>query len=492
MIRNFNKLKYFTIFKYVSYLITGVGFIMVTPLLSLIFFPQEYELIKFFLFPGILTILIGGIGIFFLRKSEENTITIKEGAFIVTITWILTIFFSALPFYFGRGFLDHNFSFLDSLFESMSGWTTTGLSIALVESTPKIFLFWRSLMQAFGGAGLIVVMMSAIIGPEGSGLYEAEAREGRLVPNVIETTRIILKIYIGYLVLGTILYYLAGMNLFDAINHSMAVLSTGGFSTHSESIGYWDSISIEAVTIFLMFLGTTNFVTHYILLKGKIKKALNDIEIKFLGFLLVFFVPLLSFILFSELYNDFGRSIRISIFELTSALSTTGFSTVSYNDWPIAGVFLLVLFMLIGGGTSSTAGGIKLYRIAIILKNIYWNIKEKLYVKNAYFRRSVYRQGEIRIINDKNINQIFSFISMYIITFLVGVFIFVLNGYPLLDSMFEFASSLGTVGLSIGITSYEVPDVIKIVQIIGMGLGRLEFMAIIISISNVIKDIKNK
>ncbi|MGM0471432.1 MAG: TrkH family potassium uptake protein [Bacillota bacterium] len=490
--------KYDTILNYVGSLTIGIGIILFLPLFSLLFDMTDLDKIRYFIIPGLLAI---GLGLFLkkiFKKHEVVEISLREGAVIVALTWIIAVVFGALPFILGAATLDHNFTILDSVFEAMSGWTTTGLSMATEEATPTIYLLWRSIMQGVGGAGLIVIMLSAIIGPEGAGLYEAEGREGRLVPNVMETSRVILKIYGGYLFVGTLLYWVAGMNLFDSINHSIAALSTGGFSTRGASIGYWDSFAVEAVTYILMILGTTNFVTHYVLIKGKIKGFLNDIEFKFMIALFVFFIPTLSYILLTNLYDKVGRGVRVATFEVISALSTTGFSTVSYSDWLASGVgwgelavFLLVLLMLVGGGASSTAGGIKLYRIALLIKNAYWQIKEALYPDNAILRRSVSRQNRIRIIDNEHLQQVVGFVAMYLITFMLGSLVFLFNGYSLVESLFEFATALGTVGLSVGITGPDMPTSAKVVQIIGMWLGRLEFMAIIIAVSRLFKDINS-
>lgn len=491
------KRKYKTILYYLGNLTIGIGLIIFTPLSSLLFDFSDLNKIHYFIIPGFLAVLSGYIMRKMFKEHDGANITLREGAIIVTLTWIIAIFFGSLPFWLGRGVLSHNFTVLDSIFETVSGWTTTGLTMAVEEETPSIYLWWRSIMQGVGGAGLIVIMLSSIIGPEGSSLYEAEGRDKRLVPNVVKTTRVMLKIYGGYLIVGTLLYWLAGMELFHAANHSITALSTGGFSTKNGSIGHWDSVSIEIVTYILMILGTTNFATHYMLVKGKVKGFINDIEFKFMSFLFIFFIPLSAYILFNNLYESLGKSFRVGIFEVISALSTTGFSTVSYYEWLAAGeqwsvlvVFLLVLLMLVGGGTSSTAGGIKQYRIAILLKNIYWGIQKKIYPENAILRRSVIRRDKTQIIDDEQIQQIVSFTVLYLITFLVGTLVFLLNGYSLVRSMFEFGTALGTVGLDVGITGPDMPTSTKVAQILGMWLGRLEFMAIIIAFSQMFTEAK--
>ena len=170
-------------------------------------------------------------------------------------------------------------------------------------------------------------------------------------------------------------YIIAGMPWFDAVNHSIAAVSTGGFSTKALSIGYYDSVSIEFITTILMILGTINFAAHTVLLKGKAKEFFKIGEIKFLGFILFTFIPIVFYFCTINLFESISKAWRVAIFEVVSALSTTGFSTVGYTNWNGFGAFVLIIAMLIGGGTGSTAGGIKHYRVYVLLKSLWWNIK---------------------------------------------------------------------------------------------------------------------
>ncbi len=231
-------------------------------------------------------------------------------------------------------------------------------------------------MQLMGGAGLAVIALSSILPMQGMGLYMAEARSDQLLPHVQRSTQMIMKIYLGYITGGVILYYLVGMSLFDAINYSIAAISTGGFSTVQASIGHWNSIPVELVTIVLMFLGTINFATHFTLLQGKFKTFFRNGEIRLMGLLLLISIPLVSFVGLNGLYGNMGENVRNSVFQLVSALSTTGFGTIDFATCPIFANLFVIFFMLIGGGTGSTAGGIKQFRIYIVLKSIYWEIKQ--------------------------------------------------------------------------------------------------------------------
>jgi trk system potassium uptake protein TrkH len=486
MILNQLKKRYQLIIGYTGTMTVGIGIMLLLPLIVLFFYKNETHQAVNFLIPGILAIGFGFILRSINKNSNDVTLTIQEGGIIVIFTWFNAVIFSALPF-----ILSRQLNFTQAVFESVSGWTTTGLSVVDVTKTDNIFLFWRSLMQFFGGAGLAVIMLSAIAGPHGLGLYNAEARSDKLLPNVRRSTKLIVTIYSGYVLAGIILYVLFGMSWFDAVNHSMAALSTGGFSTKPGSIGDYNSFSIELVTIILMFLGTINFTAHYVLLKGEIRNFFRIGEIRFMFFLVAVITPLVSFISFNKLYDSLSESFRVGMFEVISALSTTGFSIAgSYKEWNSFSMFLLIILMIIGGGTGSTAGGIKQYRVYVMIKSLIWNIKQYLLPRNIVRENAIYRPEGEYYLKKNHIIDISNFIFLYMIIYLLGVLIFLFYGYSLQDSMFEFASSLGTVGLSIGITSPSVPKVVMWTQTIGMILGRLEFFVIFYSVLKIINDLK--
>lgn len=479
------KQRYELIIGYVGTIILGLGVALLLPLLLLPVYSFELGDMKFFIIPSILSIILGCIMRKNIKLARDATLTIQEGGVIVILSWIITIIVSALPF-----ILSGQLTFTQAIFESVSGWTTTGLSVVDVTKTSHMFLLWRSLMQFFGGAGLAVVMLSAIIGPHGLGLYEAEGRSDKLLPNVTRSTKLIMAIYSSYVLAGIILYIIAGMDWFGAINHSIAALSTGGFSTEVASIGAYNSLSIELITIVLMIAGTINFAAHFLLIRGRIKEFFRIGEIRFMFFLFSLAVPIIAFASLRHLYGSLSIGIRVSAFEIISALSTTGFSTVGYGDWDNFAVFILIILMIIGGGAGSTAGGIKQYRVYVMIKSLIWNIKGYFSPKNAVRENYIDRPEGKYYVTDKHVSQISNFITIYILIYIMGVLIMLAHGYSLKDSMFEFASSLGTVGLSVGVTSPDAPILVLWTQIFGMILGRLEFFVIFFAGIKMIKDSK--
>ena len=263
-------------------------------------------------------------------------------------------------------------------------------------------------------------MMSAIVSPVGVGISNAEGRSDQLVPHVRQSARLVLIIYVCYALAGTMAYRMAGMSLFDALNHSFAAVSTGGFSTRVESIGYWDSAAIEAVTLPLMILGNLSFVTAWMLWRGKLRAVVRNGEVR----VLVVLIPLSAaaiFLLTSRaLYPQIGKSIRVAVFETVTAITTTGFSTVSYGNWNAFGLFLLIILMLIGGGTCSTAGGIKQFRVYLLWKMLWWEIQRYLVPRTAVLERPIWEGNRRVFVDDARICQTMVFIFLYLATDALG------------------------------------------------------------------------
>lgn len=477
------KERYRQILHYCGLILLLSGVILFLPLISVFAYPGEIIYIKSFIIPAFSLMFLGLILWRFFYPSETIILNIQEGGVIVLVSWLLVMIFSSWPF---MKILDLNFTL--SFFEAVSGWTTTGLTVVDVTETPHVLLMWRSIMQFAGGAGFAIIMLTTIAGPVGSGMSIAEGRGSQLVPHVKESARRVIGIYTGYVLAGVIAYWIAGMNIFDAVNHSFTSVSTGGFSTHPESIGYWNSPAIEAVSIPLMLLGSMNFLTAYLLFSGRIKAVFRNSEIKFVLFIVPVSILLLYFTVGSGIYTAVSRSIRIAIYETITAVTTTGFTSTNYANWTPFGFFIITILMVIGGGTGSTAGGIKQYRIYLIFKSIWWNIKRQFLPKTAIVQNYIWRGEKKYFVDNEHIKNVVIFASLYIVIFVLGSGIIAAHGFSLKNSFFEFASAVGTVGLSTGITSPQAPAGVLWTETIGMFLGRLEFMVIIVSLGKIFKD----
>ncbi len=474
--------RYRTILSYTGLILALCAGLMLTPLLALVAWPAERSQAWSFVIPAVLMGTPGLVMWRRLRTKDHVVLSVQEGGVIVLLSWILVCLFSAWPFIEVTGL-----NFTQAVFEAVSGWTTTGLSVVDVTQAGHLILLWRSVMQLAGGAGLAIIMLSAITGPTGPALSVAEGRE-QLVPHVRQSAKLVMMIYTGYMLVGMIALRLAGMAWFDAVNHAFAALSTGGFSTRVQSIGHWNSVAVEAVTIPLMLLGSLNFVTAWLLLRGQFRAVRRNGEVR----LMVVLVPVCAALLFlltaRGLYPTLGERVRVAVFQAVTALTTTGFSTVGYGDWNSFGWMVLIVLMLIGGGTCSTAGGIKQYRIYLLWKGLVWELRRSLLPRTAVMENAVWEADRKVFVNDTRLRRIGTFLFLYMATFAVGTAVLAAHGYGLKESLFEYASALGTVGLSVGITSASAPAGVLWAQIVGMLLGRLEFFVIFVSAAKLWRD----
>ena len=480
----FLRQRYRAIIGYTGLICAIAGIVILSPLLALIFYPEEADLAWGFVLPGLVLTIIGGLLWRFLAPKKIISLSLPEGSVIVFLSWLVAILVGTIPFILIQGL-----NFTQAMFESTSGWTTTGLSVVDVTQASRLILLYRSNIELAGGGGFAIIALAAISGISGAGLTSAEGRTEQLAPNVRRSAKLVLSIYSGYAVVGILALWIAGMGWFDAVNHSFAALSTGGFSTRTDSIGYWDSPAVEAVTIVLMLLGTLNFLTSYFLLRGKFKSVIRNGEVRLMALVIPLCVLIVFFGVAIALYDTVGKAVRVSIFEIVSALSTTGFSTVGYSDWSSLGWTILIILMLIGGGTGATAGGLKQFRVYALYRALLWEVKRMLQPKNTITEPN-YWQGDRRsFLDDSQIRTISLFTFLYFLAFFIGVTITAAYGNPLPDSLFEYASSLGTVGLSIGVTSADAPVGLLWTQIVGMFLGRLEFFTVFVGIICLFKDI---
>jgi len=476
--------RYKGILGYTGAIAVIVGLIILTPILCLLFFEKEITFSLGFVFPGSALILFGSILSYVFLPGTRPNITHKDGAIIVVLSWTLAILAGAVPF---MVILD--FDFTQAVFESTSGWTTTGLSVVDVTVAPRSILFFRSVIQFAGGAGFAIIMLSALAGPKGTALSRAEGRKDQLVPNVRSSARVVGTMYSCYAIIGIFLLGNVGMGWFDAVNHSLTAVSTGGFSTHSLSIGHWDNPGLEVVLIALMLLGATSFVTTYSFIKGRFACLGRNGELRLESALLLAAVPLLFFTATMGLYPTLDKAVRVAIFEAVSAITTTGFTTVAYSNWPDVGWAMLVILMLIGGGTGCTAGGMKQYRVYVLYRALLWEFKRKVLPGSVVTDPDVWHGEDRRFLNNADLCDVGLYAFLYLVLFASGILTMSAYGYSLKEAAFEFASTLSTVGLSVGVTKTTAPPLILWAQIFGMVLGRLEVFTIIVGVAALAKDV---
>ena len=480
---------YKLIYHYLSIFIIMIGIIQLLPLLVLPFYPEEVQYARCFLIPAAGAITVGLIMSYVLRDVAIVKLEKNYDSVLVVQIWILAILISTIPW-----MLKGDYNFTQAVFEMTSGYSTTGLTVVDVENTPHIFLMFRSITLFVGGVGLVLIITSAFSDRYGLNLYNAEGHTDRLMPNLAKSARLILSIYSCYIVMGIIAYILAGMPVFDAVNTSIAALSTGGFSVLNDSIYGYHSLPIEIITIVLMLLGQTSFLLHLALLKRRFKDIWNHCETRFFIILAVVFITLMvKNLLDFDYAQTFGECLRVSVFQFVTCLTTTGF--VSVKDMsllPNGFITIMILLMLIGGDLESTGGGIKQYRVIVVLKGIHAIIKDTVRNAKSITTRYITRVGKKSELTNEEIRSTSSYILFYLILFFTGSFIYTMYGYNLQDAMFEYSSAISTVGLSVGITNYYAPGPVLWVGTIGMLLGRLEIMVVFKAILRTIKDVRKR
>lgn len=483
--RQFLRHRYRAMAAYTGGLVMMIGFIQLAPLLLLPAFPEESAAAPWFLAPGLGLVLIGLITWRRLAPAQTLSLTTQEASVMVVVTWLIAMLVGGVPFLQLR-YMDLS----RAVFEATSGWTTTGLTVVDVLAAPRLVLAYRSLLQWAGGAGFAIIMLSAIAGPAGAGLSAAEGRPDQLAPHVRRSAKLVLSIYAGYFVFGFVALMLVGMQWFDAMNHSFTGVATGGFSTRPESIGYWDSFAVEGVIIVLMLLGSLNFLTAYTLLQGNLAAVVRNGELIVVRTL----VPLAAIVLFAgvtaEVFGVSLKAARVALFEAVSALSGTGFTTTTYAAWAGLGWLISIALMTTGGGAGSTAGGLKQFRVYVLARGLIWEFR-RLFLPRGAVTEPDFWHGEHRVfISDTRVRQVGLFVFLYLLVYLAGSGATMAHGFSFRDSLFEFASALGTVGLSAGVITVEAPRTLLWTHTAGMFLGRLEFFAVALGVVKLARDVR--
>ncbi|WP_424002043.1 TrkH family potassium uptake protein [Maribacter sp. IgM3_T14_3] len=436
-----------------------------------------------------------GVFMMYYTRGHKKEVKQKEGYIIVTFGWIVMSISGMLPYLFSGAVP----TVTNAFFETISGYTTTGASIMDdIEAMPEGILFWRSLTHWIGGMGIIVLAIAILplLGIGGMQLFSAEApgpTGDKLHPRITDTAKRLWLIYFGYTVAETILLQIAGMSFFDAINHAMATLSTGGFSTKNASVAYWnDQPLIQYIIIFFMFLAGSNFVLSYFAFKGKIQKVFKDEEFRYYsGFVIVFTIIVALVVYYqaniTELTPGYpmvlGKaesSFRHALFQIISVITTTGFVSADFTQWtPFLTVFFFGLFFL-GGSAGSTAGGIKVMRHLLIIKNGVLEFKRTLHT-NAI----IPVRYNNKTVKEKIVYNIIGFFVLYMLLFIIGALVLGFLGLDFESAIGGAASSLGNVGPALGslnpVSNFNsLPDLAKWWCGFLMLAGRLELFTVLI------------
>ncbi|MFH1441881.1 MAG: TrkH family potassium uptake protein [Candidatus Omnitrophota bacterium] len=485
---------------YLGKIIIGLGLMMIVPIvIGLIFY--EINPTLDFLISTAVTFIIG-ISLTNIFKTDKD-LNWMQGMVVVSLSWLIATVLGAIPLFLSG----HWNSYLDACFDSMSGFATTGLTLVQnLDHLSYTHNFWRHFIMFIDGQGIAIIALSVFVkGFSGAfKMYVGEARDEKVLPNVINTARFIWLVSIVYLILGTLALSIVGLfngmkplnAFFNGICIFMAAFDTGGFAPHSQNILYYHSFLYELITIVLMVLGAINFKLHYHLWMGNRREILKNIETVtlFISIMVIFFITAIGL---NQLgvYPKAVVLFRKGFYHLISAHSGTGYATIYarqfIEEWGNLAMVGIICAMALGGSTCATTGGIKMLRIGIIFKTFIEDIKKIILPEKAVVVQKYHHIKEI-FLEDKQVRSVFLITIAYFILFAIGTIAGMWFGYPFLDSLFESTSASANVGLSCGITNAGMPVALKVIYLFQMWVGRLEFMAVFTLIGFFIALFKGK
>lgn len=485
---------------YLGKIIIGLGMTMLLPIMLGLFL-NELSCVLDFIIALEFSLIIGFV-LTELCFTQED-LSWMQGMVIVALSWVVAMFLGAIPLYLSG----HWRCFLDACFEAMSGFATTGLSLVQdLDHLSYTHNFWRHLMMFVGGQGIVIVGLAFFVrGFSGAfRMYVGEARDERVLPNVISTARFIWLVSIVYLILGTVslsvIGIFEGMKPFNAFFHGlclfMAAYDTGGFAPQSQNMLYYHSVAFELVAMFLMVIGAINFKLHYVIWMGKRKEIWKDIETRVFFFSLMILFLIISF--GQRRIGAYPQAVELfrkGFFQLISAHTGTGHQNIYpqqwISDWSQLSLSAVIMAMALGGAVCSTTGAIKLLRVGIIFKSLVEDVKRMVFSEHAVLGEKFYHLKDV-FLNDKQARTALTITLIYFIVYFFGAVVGMFFGNSFLDSLFESTSAAANVGLSCGITQAGMPVLLKLVYIVQMWAGRLEFVSVFTLIGFLVAILKGR
>ncbi len=485
---------------YLGKITIGLAILMIIPFVIALLY-GELDPASNFLVSISMTFLIGAL-LMVVCYTKSDLATMHAMA-VASLSWLVAMFVSALPLYLSG----HYGSYLDASFEAMSGYATTGLTLTLdLDHLANSYNFWRHLTMFIGGQGIVVIGLTFLFrGTAGAfRMYVGEARDEKILPNVIETARFIWFVSLVYLVLGSAALSISGVlgglppvkAIFDSICIFMAAFDTGGFTPQSQNILFYHNFPFEMITVSIMFLGAINFALHYAVWTGNRRELYRNIEIITLSLTMIVTLSITAWgVIEKSVYANALPFFKKTFYQLISAHTGTGYSTVYarqfVTEWGGVGMLGLTLAMAIGGSVCSTTGAIKVLRIGVMYKALRQDIKKLMMAESAILIQKVHHIKDM-ILDDKHVRASAIILLSYINLYLFGTIIGMLYGYTLSEASFESVSAAANVGLSCGITTPSMPFMLKIVYIFQMWAGRLEFISIYVLAGMILAAIKGK
>ena len=433
-------------------------------------------------FYALILIFVSGLLLWLPAMQAKTDLKLRDGFIIVVLFWFVLSTFASLPMVLSESL---SISITDAIFESISGLTTTGATILNnIDDLPKSILFYRQYLQWLGGLGIIVLAVAVLpmLGVGGMQLYKAEVAgpiKNKITPRITETAKWLWIVYLTMTIVCGASYYIAGMPLFDSICHSFSTIAIGGFSIHNESFGYYDNHWIELVAIFFMIAACLNFSLHYLAFKNKsLSGYKNDNEAYFFIFL-IFLISLLTILYVSNISEDMNvKEIIKNIFYAVSISTTTGFTNSNYFNYVGFLPLLLILFSFIGGCAGSTAGGMKVIRVMLLLKQGYRELVRLIH-PNSKIKVKVGNTA----INERTLETIWGFFAIYVFVFLTVLLLLMLSGLDFLTSFSAVAATINNLGPGQGEVLYNyasISDVNKWILSFSMVVGRLEIFTLLV------------
>ena len=485
---------------YLGKITISIGIVMLIPFIIAIAYSEWQGAIDFLLSISI-TLLIGALlSIVCYTKKDLATMHAMS---VAALSWIVAMLVSAIPLFLST----HYGSYLDACFEAMSGYATTGLSLAIdLDHMANSYNFWRHLTMFMGGLGIVVIALTFLVrGTAGAfRMYVGEARDEKIMPNVVETARFIWLVSIVYLVLGSGALSIAAIwgglpplkAIFDSVCIFMAAWDTGGFTPQSQNILFYHNFPLEIITISLMLLGAMNFALHYAVWTGNRRELYRNIEIVTLFICIIVTLSITAWgVLEKNVYAQWLPFSSKTFYHLISGHTGTGYSTIYprqfVNEWGPLAMFGVTLAMAIGGSVCSTTGAIKVFRIGVIYKALRQDIKKMLIPETAIFVQKIHHIKDV-VLEDKYVRISALILISYINLYILGTVAGMLYGYSLSEASFESVSAAANVGLSCGITSPSMPVPLKLVYIFQMWAGRLEFIAVMVLLGTIIATFRGK
>ena len=432
---------------------------------------------------GFFLLLIIGVFLWFPARNRKRELRLREGFLVVVLFWVVLGVSGAAPLIFSN---ELQISLADAVFESISGLTTTGATVITgLDDLPKSILFYRQQLQWLGGMGIIVLAIAflPLLGIGGIQLYRAETpgpvKDSKLTPRIKGTAKLLWIIYVTFTLLCAVAYYLAGMDIFDAICHSFSTIAIGGFSTHDASMGYFSNHLVELVAVVFMLLSAANFSLHFLAWRSlSLKSYQMDSEFKMYGLIMVVLTVItVSYLYFMNVYG-FSESFFLAIFQVVSIATTTGFTTANYSHWPTFLPILLIFASFIGGCAGSTGGGMKVIRFLLLFKQG-WREVTRLVHPNA---RIVIKLNKKRV--ERSVVQaVWGFFSIYIAIFVIFMLLLMATGMDQVSAFSAVAATLNNLGPGLGDVAAnfkEVNDFTKWLLCLAMLMGRLEIFTLLV------------